>query len=114
METKDINEALKLLDMAEPLINFEDPGPIKPMHFEALALMYANTGYRDFLKMMYNNAVKSAALRSSTEVDTAFGKAQALTYKKLLIDAKKAFEHIERLKKVRQDARNEENNAGVQ
>jgi hypothetical protein len=107
MEITQINDALKVLEMAEPLIDFEDPGPIKPFHFEALALMYSHEGYRSFLKMMYNNAVKSAALRSSNEVDIAFGKAQALTYKKLLIDAKKAFEHIERLKKARQNAREE-------
>lgn len=107
METKDINEALKLLDMVEPLINFEDPGPYKPGHFEALALMYANENYRSLLRLLYNNAVKSAALRSSNEVDMAFGKAQALTFKKLLVDAKKAFEHTERLKKIKENATNQ-------
>ena len=102
MTIEDINSALKALEIVEPLIDYNDPGPVKPQHFEVLALMYANENYRSYLFRLYNAAVKAAALRSTNEVDMAFGKAQALLYKKLLIDAKNAFEHTDRLRKLRE------------
>lgn len=102
MEIKDINQALQMLEVVEPLLDFSDPGPIKPHHFEVLALMYAQENYRSYLTRLYNSSVKAAALRSNNEVDMAFGKAQALVYKKLLIDAKNAFEHADRLKKLKE------------
>lgn len=105
MDIKEINDALQKLDLVEPLINFEEEGVIKPLHYEALALMYANEGYRSYLKRQYNASLKAAALRASSDVDSVFGKAQALIYKKLLVDAKNAFEHTEKLRKFKENAR---------
>lgn len=108
MDIKQINEALKLLDI-EPLIDFSDPEKLKPEDFQALALMYANQTFRNYLFRCYNNAVKGAALRSITEVDIAFSKGQALLYKKLLIDGKNAYEHLDRIRKIKEKQNNAQN-----
>lgn len=103
MEIQDINKALDLLMGMEPLIDFEDPGPMKAEQYASLALLYTNEGFRSYLIRSYNSSLKDAALRSKTETDMAFGKAKALVYKKILVDAKRAFEHIEQLRKLKEN-----------
>lgn len=115
MEIKDLNEALKKLDMVEPIIEFVEPTKLQSKHYEALAKMYADQGFREWMSIMFNNSLKSAALRATDNVDSVFGKAQALTYKKILVDAKNAFEYTEklRLKKIKDAQQDKKSDEGV-
>ena len=98
----DINKLFAALESAEPLLSFVDPkNELDYAQTEALARMYSDTAFRTFLINNYNSAVKAVALRSSTEVDIAFGKARALTYKEILVHAKRAYTNYEKLKKLK-------------
>jgi hypothetical protein len=101
-EIADINRALELIHVADPLVDWDEPEPLLPKSYQALALMYSNEVYRSYLDNMYRQAVKTAALKTRNDIEAAFAKAQALTYKKLLIDAKKAFQHLDKLKLIKQ------------
>lgn len=93
-----INEAIKLLDVIEPLGGFAEPitEALAEQNF-GLARMYSDAGYRKYLINEHNKAMKNVALRSATAVDIAFGKARILTLKELLVKGKRAFEEVQRI-----------------
>jgi hypothetical protein len=102
MTIEQINRLFKELDLAEPLVEYNDSK--SEFYLDSLARMYADEGFRKFLINNYNNAVKSASLRSVNEVDIAFSKARALTIKEILIRAKDAFEKADKIRKLKINA----------
>lgn len=94
-----INKAFSLLMDMEPLIEFKESGNDLDSEMRyGLAQMYANQGFRKYLIANLNQSIKTAALRSESLVDMAFGKSRALTLKELLVKSKEAYENLEQFK----------------
>lgn len=95
-----LNELLESSLNIKPLSEFSENGQVTHEMNYALAQMFAMKGFRDYLVLEMNKAIKGSALRSVSLVDMAYGKARALTLKEILIKAKNAFETLERVKKI--------------
>jgi hypothetical protein len=98
MQLDDINKLFQKLDDASPLVEFTEPmQDIDWKMQEALARMYADEGFRNYLILCYNRCIKETALKTKTEIDIAYGKARALTIKELLIKSRDAFLKFEKI-----------------
>jgi hypothetical protein len=93
-----LNSALADALNIDPLTEFHDPVSQNDVRMNyGLAQVYSNEGFREYLKIEIDRALKAAALRSVTLVDSAAGKARALVLKELLIKGKQAFEELQRI-----------------
>jgi len=121
MTIEEINKAIQALDIVEPLIDYvEDPkSEREDRHNQALAAMYVSEDFRSYLISNLNAAIKATALRSVSEVDTAFGKARILTLKEILVKSRRAFIGFEKIRKMKEQLdekrrQSSQSNAGVQ
>ena len=98
-DTEAIAEVLKVLDKAEPKVNYSDRTELDAEAKQGMAEAYAHPGFRKYLIQNYNGCVKAAALESRNEVELAFNRGRAATYKEVFIRLKDQFTAFERLRR---------------
>lgn len=102
MKTKNLNELLRAAWDIEPLLEFEEPKTMDDEMVSGLAIIYANKGYRKYIKHAIDVAINNAAMCSENELQGAVMKSRIITLKELLSKGKECFEKVdERMKKLK-------------
>ncbi len=87
-----LNKALEAVDTIAPLVVPADVGDaVNARMLEGLAQAYSIPGFREFLSYFVNRQMKLTAMKSTTLVDQAAGKARTLIVKEILSKGRQAY-----------------------